>query len=101
MIDKNKIPDDDMECINGGNAAELDQITRFIQRNDSRHYSDTMYVNRVEVIIWMKNNIPDFESCRFYSDGRNEYYLKGSAVPLSQKDLMDLLEKNVSPIRKV
>ena len=41
--------------------------------------------------MWLKKMIPGFESCKFHSDGNNEYYINGTLV--SQEELMDMLEE--------
>ena len=90
-INMEKIKDGEMIEVTGGNAKEFDQILAYIKENDPRAYSDTMNTNRVEIVLWLKKMIPGFESCKFHSDGNNEYYINGTLV--SQEELMSMLEE--------
>lgn len=90
-LEMEKIKDAEMINVNGGNAKEFDEIMDYIKKNDPRAYSDTMKANRVEIVLWLKKMIPGFESCKFHSDGNNEYYINGTLV--SQEELMDMLEE--------
>lgn len=100
MTDKIRLTEENLESISGGNEAEWDEVTGYVQsyvlKTDPGYFRNPDDPKPIESARWLYRNLPGFDGAAIgQSDtSDNSYFFVGKS-PMTHAEFMDYLKNSL------
>lgn len=99
MTGKNRLTEENLESISGGNEAQWDEVIGYVQsyvlKTDPGYFRNPDDPKPIESARWLYKNVPEFDGAAIgQSDtSGNSYFFVGKS-PMSHNEFMEYLKSN-------